>query len=67
MDWPMLPSVIAFVERQAADRGLAELRREVQLLDWEGCGGWGCEDNMGGTLELILALIDKASKPEEGA
>jgi hypothetical protein len=53
------------IELQAADRALAELRREV-----EGLTLWSVSDraNSGWVKRAaVLALIDKAAKPEEGA
>jgi hypothetical protein len=59
-------------ERQAADRALAELRREVETwfrkvvrLPEEGADSIDAE--IGSLFIAFLALIDKASKPEEGA
>jgi len=34
------------------------LRQAVVGLDWEGCGGWGCSDNMAATLDAVLALLE---------
>ena len=60
-------------ERQAADRALAGLRREVEGLRGYYTGAdsvsWFKHHPDGGFVvwDELVALIDKASKPEEGA
>ena len=35
-------------------------REELAALDWQGCGGWGCSDNMADLFEEVVTIVAAA-------
>jgi len=57
-DWLMQRVRAAIRDTPAMTPTADGLRAAVVGLDWEGCGGWGCSDNMAATLDAVLALLE---------
>jgi hypothetical protein len=45
---------------QEAER--ARIKAAIATLDWEGCGGWGCTDNMADVFRQVETVIDGAER-----